>query len=277
MGQAATAPYAVRSCGVPPLNLLRRHPRTDTTTRTTLVDGYAIADRVCGSGAPIVFVHGLAVSSRYFVPTMRVLADRYTCRAVDLPGFGRSDKPQQVLSVTGLAAALAAWLRVNDLVGAPLVGNSAGCQYIAGCVARHADVTGPVVLIGPTTDAAARTAWQQVGRWLRTGRYADITQLPVVAQDCREAGLARVAATFRSVLDDAIESKLPGVAQPTLVIRGSQDPLVPRPWAQEVVRLLPRSRLVEIPGGAHVVNFTRPQDVARAIDEFLRDPSGGTA
>lgn len=63
----------------------------------------------------MVFVHGLAVSGRYFVPTMRALAQRYTCRAVDLPGFGRSDAPRQVLSVTGLADALAAWLRANGL------------------------------------------------------------------------------------------------------------------------------------------------------------------
>lgn len=35
----------------------------------------------------IVFVHGLAVSSRYFVPTLRVLADRSRCSAVDLTEF----------------------------------------------------------------------------------------------------------------------------------------------------------------------------------------------
>lgn len=47
--------------------------------------------------------------------------------------------------------------------------------------------------------------------------------------------------------------------------------------AQGVADLLPHSRLVEISGGAHVVNFTRPADVAHTIDWFLRDPSGATA
>ncbi len=238
---------------------------------------FVVSERWVGTGPPVVFVHGVAVSGRYALPAMRALSDRYTCRAVDLPGFGNSDTPQRVLSVAGLGSALAAWLRVNDLTSAPLVGNSAGCQYIVDCVARNRDVTGPVVLIGPTTDAAARTAPAQIGRWVRTGRYADVAQLPVVFRDVRDAGLARVAATFRSVLDDRIETKLPAVEQPTLVVRGSQDPLVPRRWAQQVVERLPRARLVEISGGAHVVNVTKPDEVARVVDAFLRDPAAATA
>ena len=96
----------------------------------------------------------------------------------------------------------------------------------------------------------------------------------MIVRDVADAGAWRVAATFRSVLDDAIETKLPSVRQPVLVLRGSRDPLVPRRWAQEVVRLVPRARLAEIAGGAHVVHATRPAEVASEIDHFLQSTTG---
>lgn len=235
------------------------------------VGGLAIADRRTGSGRPVVFVHGLGVSSRYFIPTMRQLAGRYGCRAVDLPGFGLSENPPHPLDVSGLADSLAAWLRVNDLATAALVGNSAGCQYIVDCAARHVDVTGPVVLIGATTDPAARSAPAQIGRWLRTGLHEDITLVPVLVRDGAAAGPRRILATFRSMLDDAMEPKLRSVRQPVLVMRGSSDHIAPRTWSERMAGLLPHARLVEIAGGAHVVNFTHPVEVAREIDRFLRD------
>ena len=236
----------------------------------TDVGGMSLYDRRAGAGAAVVCVHGLAVSSRYFEPLVRELSSTYDARALDLPGFGRSGSPPEVLDVPGLADALAGWLRATGLQTAALVGNSAGCQYIVDCVSRHDDITGPVVLIGPTTDSSARTARAQVGRWLGTGRYRDVTQLPIVLRDCRDAGVHRVGATFRSILHDPIEDKLPLVRQPVLVLRGSQDPIVPRRWAEQVAWLLPDARLIEIAGGAHVVNFTKPAQVAREIRNFLQ-------
>lgn len=237
----------------------------------TPVGGLQMHDRRAGAGPPLVLVHGLAVSGRYFAPLASALAPTYTAHAVDLPGFGRSDDPGRVLDVVGLADALAAWLRVRGLQTAALAGNSAGCQFIVDCVTRHRDITGPVVLIGPTTDPAARTAPRQFGRWLATGRYADIAQLPVLLADCRDAGLHRVAATFRFVLDDRVEDKLPAVPAPVLVLRGDRDPIVPHRWAAQIAWLVADGRLEELPGGAHVVHFTKPDATAAVIRRFLQE------
>ena len=68
------------------------------------------------SGAPVVvLVHGVGVASPYFVPTMKQLAPHFQVFAIDLPGFGRSDKPPQTLSIAELADALAAWLQAEGL------------------------------------------------------------------------------------------------------------------------------------------------------------------
>jgi 2-hydroxy-6-oxonona-2,4-dienedioate hydrolase len=58
---------------------------------------------------------------------------------------------------------------------------------------------------------------------------------------------------------------------PTLVVRGSRDPIVPQRWAEEVSRLLPDGRLVVVPEVTHTVNFDAPSEFVRVIREFLNE------
>src|SRR6185295_9883362 len=100
-----------------------------------VVDGLAIRARVLVpqkaiNSIPIVLVHGLGVSGRYMLPVGQVLAEHHRVLIPDLPGFGRSDKPPQVLSVSRLAEVLSAWLKATGIPRADFLGNSIGCQVI---------------------------------------------------------------------------------------------------------------------------------------------------
>src|SRR5437764_8859302 len=46
-----------------------------------------------GTGDPVVCIHGLGGTKGSFLPTVAALADEYRVIALDLPGFGDSDKP----------------------------------------------------------------------------------------------------------------------------------------------------------------------------------------
>ncbi len=46
-----------------------------------------------GAGEPVICAHGLGATKASFLPTISALADHYRVIAVDLPGFGESDKP----------------------------------------------------------------------------------------------------------------------------------------------------------------------------------------
>src|SRR5919109_4238865 len=72
---------------------------------------------------PVVLVHGIGITSRYWVPTSVLLAPWFRNYAPDLPGFGLSDKPRRTLAVPQLADSLAAWMRARKLRDAALVGN----------------------------------------------------------------------------------------------------------------------------------------------------------
>jgi pimeloyl-ACP methyl ester carboxylesterase len=82
-------------------------------------------------------------------------------------------------------------------------------------------------------------------------------------------GPRRLLGTFRHMLADRIEDKLPRVQAPTLVVRGEYDNTVPLHWAQAVVRLLPHGTLAEVPGAAHTVNYNAPARFERLIRPFV--------
>lgn len=126
-------------------------------------------------------------------------------------------------------------------------------------------------------DRHARTAWRQVVRLLADGPLERPTLAFVVGRDYLEAGPARMAATLRHLLADPVERKLHHVRTPAVVVRGSRDPIVPRPWAREVAALLPNGRFAEVPG-AHALNYSAPDELAAiALSLLTRDtPPGGS-
>ena len=239
----------------------------------TVVNGLRMRARVSEGwvtcGPPIVLVHGLVVSGRYMVPLLEELARSHAVYAPDLPGFGRSEGPAGALDVAGLADALAAWMRAAGLSGAVLVGNSMGCQVIAELVLRHPGLVDKVVLQGPTMDPRARSAPQQMWRLLLDTTREPPSLVAIEGLDLLRAGLARSWRTFRYALDDPIEERLPRVRVPALVVHGSRDGISPRYWAEEVARLLPDGRLVDLPGTPHAANYSAPAQFARAVRAFL--------
>src|SRR5919202_1010144 len=248
-------------------------------SRWTRVLGLAVHTRVSVDAVPggtpaVVLVHGLGVSSRYMVPTARLLAPEYHVYAPDLPGFGKSAKPTHVLNIAELADALVAWMGAVGLDRVVMLGNSMGCQIIADCAVRYPERVERAVLVGPTMDSQGRTALRQAWRVLRDTPREAPSQPFVVAADYLQAGLLRAWRTLQYALADRIEEKLPCVRVPVLVVRGELDPVVPQRWAAEVARLLPRSRLVVIPGGAHTVNYSSPRELVRVVRPFLHDGHG---
>jgi 2-hydroxy-6-oxonona-2,4-dienedioate hydrolase len=95
--------------------------------------------------------------------------------------------------------------------------------------------------------------------------------MPMIARDYARAGPARILETSRMMLHHHIEDVLPRVHVPTLVVRGTRDPIATRVWSEQVVRLLPDGRLLEIPGAAHATNFQAPAALARAVQPFVME------
>jgi pimeloyl-ACP methyl ester carboxylesterase len=229
-----------------------------------------VANPLPANARPVVLVHGIGISSRYWTPTAIRLASEFNVAAPDLPGFGRSDKPRHTLDVEELASWLARWMRAVAMAPAALIGNSFGCQIIVELAVRHPDVVERIVLQGPTTDPHGNSAWEQFRRWQRNNPNEPFTHKIVSVRDYADCGLRRIWETWMISLRDRIEEKLPHVRVPALVVRGSCDPIVPQSWAEEAAELLPQGELVIIPGGRHTINFSSPIEFTRVLRPFLR-------
>jgi 2-hydroxy-6-oxonona-2,4-dienedioate hydrolase len=221
------------------------------------------------SGKPVVLVHGMIISSRYMVPTAVELASLCPVYAIDLPGYGDSVKPRAMLGLTELADALAAWMDAMRFPSAHLVANSFGCQVLAEFALRHVHRVDRLVFQGPTVDPNARSLGQQFARLIRNSPSEAPGLGWITVVDYLKAGMRRIRATIRMAIEDRIEDKLPGIAAPTLVVRGGKDPLVPQRWAEEVVRRLPRGELRVLPGLGHTINYTAPKQFVAALRPFL--------
>lgn len=244
---------------------------------------HALAARAEGAaGPPVVLVHGYGVANRYWRPLAERLAHRFPVYLPDLPGHGRTRHRGAPLDVPGLAGALGGWMDAVGLDRAVLVGNSLGCQVAVELAAGDAGRVAALVLAGPTVDPRARSAGRQFLRLLLSGPVEHPAILPIIFGDYRRTGLARLRAELRHMLRHRIETLLPSVAAPTLVIRGMLDRVAPRRWAAEAAALLQRGSLVEIPFAGHAAHYTRPDRVAAHVIGFLATvpgwppPAGGT-
>lgn len=219
----------------------------------------------------VVLVHGLGMSGRSLVPTLRLLGRERVVLAPDLPGFGGSDRPPHPLRLPELADALAALLDAMGLPRVALLGHSVGCQVVAHLADRHPSRVAALVLVSPSRDPTARYPWQQALRLLRDAPREAPSLLPLAVVDYLRAGPRRMWRTLVDSLTTDARSRLRRLPQPTLVVRGERDPVVSAPWAQTVAALLPRGRLVTLADAPHGVPYSSARPLVETVEPFLAE------
>jgi pimeloyl-ACP methyl ester carboxylesterase len=223
---------------------------------------------------PVVLVHGYLVSSRYMVPTAEVLSVDFPVYAPDLPGFGRSGEPSSLLDVNGLADALAAWMKVVGLDNAIMVANSFGCQVAVGLADRHPELVNRLVLTGPIVEPARRNPLTVCARTVLDYLREPVSLLLVELPNILSVGPRRALFTFRVMVAEPIERRLPTVPMPSLVVRGANDMIVSQSWVEQVAALLPAGQPAVISGATHAVNYNSPVLLAGAIRQFASVSDG---
>lgn len=234
-----------------------------TIRRTwTAVGGVGLHALAGGDGPPVVLVHGYGVSGAYMRPLARVLAPSHSVYAPDLPdGSG----------IPELSRALEGWLDALGLAHPAVVANSMGCQIVTELAVRRPARVGPLVLVGPTVDPSRRGARQQLTAALRDSAREPWSVLALAARNNARVDVRPLLATARAALCDRIEDRLPRVPQRAVVVFGEHDRFVGREWAERAAALLPRGRLVVVPGEPHAVHYTRPGLVAGIVIELLAE------
>jgi pimeloyl-ACP methyl ester carboxylesterase len=248
-----------------------------------------------GSGPAILFIHGFGAWGRSWKPILDRLPPAYRMIAPDLPGFGLSDRYPGDYSPGALADDLAALLEERGVARAVVVGQSWGSSVAMAFALRHPQQTERLVLISPYVyseqiptvfewmarplvgEALVALFWDQLVGERMELLYADPSLVSQAAVDLAESILDRpgakaaILAAARGMQQIAEQEHLyGGIGVETLVLLGRQDHVTTVPFAESIVRHLPRARLFVIGGCGHVVQVECLGPTVTALAEFLR-------
>jgi pimeloyl-ACP methyl ester carboxylesterase len=236
-----------------------------------LVDGLPVYHRFCvdaGEDADaIVHVHGFGISGTYLEPAAALLAPNFRTFVPDLPGMGRSIRPEHGLDLPGLAKALMAYCDAVGVARPILVGNSLGSPVIIEVATAFPDRIQRAVLISPAGGPNNQPLGRAVGQMVMDGFREPPSILPIAMRDYLRFGVIRSLWLFRAMTRYPTLERLPNLVAPTLVIVGVRDPLVRIANAARLA-VLPHVEAVGVPG-AHALNFSEPRLIVELIEAYL--------
>ena len=219
-------------------------------------------------------IHGLGVSSRFFVPLAHALAPYGRVLLFDLPGFHDLPKPEHSMSIVDFAEVVKRTLDQLDVVDPLLVGHSMGAQVVTEILAQYPDYSSAAMLIGPVVVAGERSLARVALRFVQcAGRESIGNTLAALASYAR-AGLPWISDTVPKVLAYPIEERLPLARARLLVVSGEWDRISPLWWREQLAERHPGAHVVTIPRAAHGVVHDRH---LRLTDELVALAGLGTA
>lgn len=233
----------------------------DPRTEDVLVHGHEVATHRWGE-PDVVLLHGIGVSHRYFRPLARHLVGAgLGVLAPDLPGFGRSPRPPRPLAIAEHARVVAELC--DSTRPAVVVGHSMGAQVATELAVTRPDLVRRLVLLGPVTDPAARSAGRQGLRLLRDTRHESLAANLLMLHDWLRCGPRWYAASVPPMVDHPLGDRLALVRCPVVLLRGEHDPVTPRHLLERWAARHPDAVVGEVPGEGHVAMLRSPAEVAR--------------
>jgi 2-hydroxy-6-oxonona-2,4-dienedioate hydrolase len=221
----------------------------------------------------LVFIHGLIVSGSYMLPTAELLAKDYRVVVPDLPGYGRSSKPQQCKTIPELASIMTQWMRKRKLGPATVVANSFGCHVAAEMAMQAPELIEGLVLIGPP-DGEERRILVQLGRLLSDAFFEHPSLIPLVAHDLCQVEILRAVQTFSYMTDHKLHDALTSAGVRTMLLHGEKDPVAPARWMEKTAKAVTHAKLHMLPRAGHSTNYSNASDTASLIREFIEDVDG---
>ena len=113
------------------------------------VGGWPVRYEAAGEGEPVVLVHGLSGSTRWWSRNISEIAERYRVYLVDLPGFGTMRRLRRRFILAEAADWLSEWMDAAGLERAHLVGHSMGGYICLHLAASRPEAVRRLVLVAP--------------------------------------------------------------------------------------------------------------------------------
>jgi pimeloyl-ACP methyl ester carboxylesterase len=271
----------------------------DKPGRVVDIDAYGVHYIEDGEGPAIMLVHGFGGHTYHYRRMIPALAREHRVIAVDLKGFGYSERDANAgLSHEDQATMLRGFANKLGIDRATWVGHSMGGAVVQRFAARYPEMVDAAVLIASASGSAEERRFRQraaVPAFLLRpvlpilGRFAAARLLeasfydPAYLTDEIRAAYLRPArlkgsmdglmAMIRDAADDR-EIDASRIRMPVLLINGAHDRVVPLRFAQAIRERIPQARLTVVERAGHALIDERADESSRAVRDFLRESLG---
>jgi len=256
------------------------------------VGGIKVHTLIGGRGAPLLSLHG-AGGPPGWRRWHAALAERFTVYVPAHPGFGLSDAAEWMESVRDVARYYLWFVDEVGLDRPAVIGHSMGGWITAEMAAMNPHALGRLVLLAAVGLKPERGEILDIFYYpldqLRDMLFHDPSQVPEWdelygrAPTPEEADLAirnremSARLTWKPYMHNPrLPRFLPRVTNPTLVVHGKQDQVVPAMCAEQYARLLPNATLKLIDRCGHSPQIERPDEFLWVVNDFL-DPAAAAS
>jgi len=235
-----------------------------------------------GKGKVLVLLHGWADSSAGLKTLADRLAKHFDVIALDLPGFGGTQAPPEAWGLDDYTAFVRDFLaklgvtQVHALVGhsnggaiairgladGTLAADKLVLLASAGIRNEYKGRNKALRILAKTGKVVTMPLPKRVKTKLRRNVYRTIGSDMLVAEHLQE--------TFKRIVNDDVRADAAQLLLPVLLVYGEDDESTPVWYAEQFHELMNESTLEILPGAGHFVHLDRPDDVHKAVLEFLQ-------
>jgi pimeloyl-ACP methyl ester carboxylesterase len=243
--------------------------RTPIEYKHIEIDGSILYYQEAGEGPPLILIHGLSGSGRWWRQNVNFLAQEYQVYVIDLIGFGHGRRQRFVLD--RMAQTIAQWMDALELERAVLIGHSMGGFIAADLASNCPEKVERLVLVDAAALPMGRTRAQTAVGLIRAVFEMPANFLPILAGDAFRAGPRTIWRAAHELLTSDISARLNRIQAPTLVVWGQNDWLVPLQIGVRIYDRLDDASFVVLPHAGHNPMWDRPDAFNGVLDDFLHD------
>jgi pimeloyl-ACP methyl ester carboxylesterase len=225
----------------------------------TEINGYQAHYLKSGSGPPVVCIHGGASDSNDWTGTMTSLGDRFSFYALDLPGYGQSERRESGYYLNEFTDFLTGFIDELKLEKPTLVGHSLGGRFCLDTAIKNPERVGKLVLVD-TTGLGNMSFFGNALQFFFWGARKVLR----IKQPYPNFLLKEGERFNRSYDEDLRRLEIP-----TLLVWKRFDPYLPASIARRAEKLIPNARLAVLGGYGHAPHKKNIKAFNRILAEFL--------
>jgi pimeloyl-ACP methyl ester carboxylesterase len=254
----------------------------------------------------LLLIHGLGTNAKSWMKNIPELSTNNRVIALDLPGYGKSDKGYYKYSMSFYAEFLMEMLKELDIDQAVFIGHSMGAQISLTTALNYPEIVSKMILIAPagfeeftegegdwmksafTIDLIKDTPIRNIDVNLRANFYETpedasffvTDRIQVKGAEDFEDYCYAVTRNVAGMIDEPVLNRLHKIDHKTLILFGENDGLIPNAYlhggttekiANFAEESMPNAELVLVPECGHMLQFEKSEVANKEIIKFVEE------